>query len=56
MTDEAKATKPPPAELAALVRRLRGWKRKSEAKFKRAMEALLKSEKYFRAITQNSWD
>jgi len=55
MTDEAKSTKPPLAELAALRQEIVGLK-KSEAKYKRAMEALLKSEKYFRAITQNSWD
>ncbi len=55
MTDEAKATRPPPAELAALRQEIAALK-KSEAKYKRAMEALLKSEKYFRAITQNSWD
>ena len=55
MTDEAKATKPPPPELAALRQEITRLK-KSEAKYQRAMEALLKSEKYFRAITQNSWD
>ena len=55
MTDEAKTTKPPPTELAALRQEIAGLK-KSEAKYKRAMEALLKSEKYFRAITQNSSD
>jgi PAS domain S-box-containing protein len=55
MADKAKATKPAPAELAALRQEIAGLK-KSEAKYKRAMEALLKSEKYFRAITQNLSD
>ncbi len=55
MTDEVKATKPPPAELAELRQEIAGLK-KSEARYKRAMEALLKSEGYFKSITQNSSD
>jgi PAS domain-containing protein len=55
MADEAKSTTPPPAELAALHQEIAGLK-KSAATYKRAMEALLKSEEYFRAITQNSSD
>jgi PAS domain S-box-containing protein len=55
MKNEAKATKRPPDELATLHQEIAELK-KAEARYKQTVEALKKSEEYFRAITQNSSD
>ncbi|MHB8770796.1 MAG: PAS domain-containing hybrid sensor histidine kinase/response regulator [Syntrophales bacterium] len=55
MADASEATQASPSELESLHREIARLK-KSEADYRRTMEALLKSEEYFRAITQNSSD
>ncbi len=55
MADAPKATQASLSELESLRREIARLK-KSEADYRRTMEALLKSEEYFRAITQNSSD
>ncbi|HVO65076.1 MAG TPA: PAS domain S-box protein [Syntrophales bacterium] len=55
MNNEPKAVKRPPDKLAALRREIAEL-RKSEAGYKQTVEALQKSEAYFRAITQYSSD
>jgi PAS domain S-box-containing protein len=55
MKNDAKTTKRPPDELAALHKEINELK-KAEARYKQTVEALQKSEEYFRAVTQNSSD
>ncbi|HVO65829.1 MAG TPA: PAS domain S-box protein [Syntrophales bacterium] len=55
MKNVAKATKQHPDELDVLHQKIEELE-KSEARYKRTVEALKKSEEYFRAITQNSSD